>query len=440
MAFLVGPDDSEMAKFAREFAGKNKVILTTLNSSTLEECLPKLSEDTLIFIENGYVMDTRYHELLKDRVTVGNIPIISNGDLGKYTTMAIERRELVKDRVMVGNVGKKRAKAIQRRKIDKTFFHFPDDIEVTKEVDLNSATPTPRTTILTEPFSVTHPEPPSFHRVSQSEVTTTLALPMYSYAVSIDKQNFWISRSIVNTSCKVDITLKATETGKFVQFKVKYGMSATTEEDEIRMAKNENNARGFFNDSGDVFFFPGADPKKPDFPHDWDNEDTPNAPQATNFEVTKVSSSEGGINVSVGYPGGGQVGGSIGRNEETTTVRKDFSVRTSRTGRGFYYTALDDKKWPDHFDGLFGFKKVKEIADLAKSHYTFRTEGLFKGPRDCTDKIKCTLLFKPKFRLLRTNSITKWCYSLTLKQSSTIELDMGLVQPPTTPPVPTTPQ
>ena len=89
-------------------------------------------------------------------------------------------------------------------------------------------------------------------------------------------------------------------------------------------------------------------------------------------------------------------------------------------------------KAQDHFRGKLldrfrGKLEVDDITHLAQSSYRFHARGVYKGPRDCNDKITYKLLFRPKFRLLRTNGITKYCYSLTLNESRTVILDMGLV-------------
>ena len=63
-----------------------------------------------------------------------------------------------------------------------------------------------------------------------------------------------ISPSRVSTSCEVNITLRATETSKLIEFDLTYSMESSELGPQIRMANNTNHARGFFIDSANVYF------------------------------------------------------------------------------------------------------------------------------------------------------------------------------------------
>ena len=313
MAFLIGTEDSEMGTVAQEFADQWKVSLKVLTDTTIEEFLPAMNMDTPVFVEKGFLPNEthQYEELLKT-ITEKNIPALSNEKI-------FLRMETVNE--------------------DRQFFHS-SAVHVIGEVNAENNTQVP-STIIANRTRFTRPPELVYNKVSVSEGNVTLGLPLYSYDVRIDEQR-WISPSRVSTSCEVNITLRATETSKLIEFDLTYSMESSELGPQIRMANNTNHARGFFIDSANVYFFQGDDPKQPEYGDGWRPGDQ-FAPHATNFDVRLTESSEHFVEVE-GHAGRNPhvaVRGGHRRGNQREIVEKQFSLRTNRTGWNFFYTDLD---------------------------------------------------------------------------------------------------
>ena len=337
----------EFAKIAETFATEHKTTLQTFT----EELPSTMNEDALVFIEKGF-MSTLRQEQLEQLVTATKekwLNIVSNGDLSGYGITVTQESDLKGNKLYPES-----SKhcfllfvVIERCKVDTLYWHFPRPTEVYKEILLEgTGRPTPdgtTNTILAElsPNFIPLAEP-KLTRKSPSKATTTLTLPRYEYDVHIDRQG-WIKTSKVATTCEVNITLEATKESKKVHFEVNYTVgSGPKDELRIGMANTNSEAKGFFTDSAEVYFFPGNDPSSPQYKTGWGL--TENSPQARNFEVTKSDGTEYHFSVEAGYAGGPRASADAEslRSHIRTVKIPEFGVLSSETGWSFFYRDVSD--------------------------------------------------------------------------------------------------
>ena len=430
---LLDQDDSnsEVAKFAREFATEKKKHLVTINASTFEDLKSRMDISTPLFVGDRSILNKDQDDLLKAIISDGRIPTIGHvRDLDAYRYTDVQVLWLSPKEDIIG-------------------IHLPTDDKTTEsymeqEMDLKSGKVkdgSSRISVKSELFGSTHSvEAKAMVKktvtpVSDSLVEVDLKFPEYMITASIGGENE-IHPSVLQPYCTLNISLSKAPPYKLIKFSTSdVGMIARSVEDQTLMGNDTSDVRGFFNDSANIFLIPG-DGDRPHLPNHWHLEDR--APNTPNSKSMYVSTTGWSVGASAGASSDVMTGGEVSANvsltysksNEVTTEIEDFSVRDHYNGSmsswHFYYTDLDGKKkWKDHFTGSDFFPKAKSIANLAKSSLPLKTESVYRGPLEAKDKIKWTFCFEPNFRLLHVASWNrKRCYSLTLSLSATFTVDM----------------
>ena len=287
-----------------------------------------------------------------------------------------------------------------------------------------------------------------FYRVNDSEVHATAKRPQKPYTARIDGQK-WIKPTNIRFSCEVDIALYATKSHpyKWIRFRLTDAnkIKSMCESYEECQGNNTCSAKGFFNDCFTVFIFPSGvkktDPCSSELPEGWSRPYmTPHTPNSGN---TYLSTTGWEFGASVGLSGSSESGGGgtgsfsvkYKRSNQVQTTVKDFSVRDlsdgSMTGWSLYYTAMDGKKWQDHYSSG---GDILDIADSARSSLTFNGEAIYRAPFDCEETLEWTVLFRPRFRLLRSSNVglRQMFYSFITERKLVFDLNMGQVKVPAT--------
>lgn len=273
--------------------------------------------------------------------------------------------------------------------------------------------------------------------IQDDEYYKTLAFdikfPQYCVTASIDEAKD-IYPSEIKPFCTLMVVLSKSPPYKLIKFITDDVGMITTAKDQKCIGNDSDRVKGFFNDSVSISITPvGGLPKH------WHLDER--APNTANSENKYVHSTGWSICAKAGLQSDvltgptANAGLSLGyeKKKMVETNVTDFSIRDryngAATGWSLYYTNLDGKKkWKDHFNVL----SVKDVASLAKSSLSLKAESVYRGPIDAADKIKWIVRFEPKFRLLRSRSLTSgvWhtCHTLEICLKTEFVIDMETLQ------------
>ena len=245
-----------------------------------------------------------------------------------------------------------------------------------------------------------------------------------------------LSKGKLKCFCTIHVSLFASENprSKWIRFRLTDAVGMGAE-----MGSNDERVRGFFNHSATVCLFPGVskvDPHDSSFPAD--NWCRPYMePHTPNSETTYTSTTGWSIGAKASTTAsaanslGAEITTTYDQSEQVTCTIKDFSVRNISdgvmTGWKFYYTAMDEQKWKNHFKWNIA---PKEIADLAKSTLTLNAEAVYQCPAKSDQLVPWNAELQLDWTTLKGSFFFKSKYTTGFTIRNGMVIDTGIVQVP----------